>query len=136
MRLLNFCFVAIVASVLVLSSCKKDDSPKDLLTDGAWTAANYEYEDTDGTFIADFENCEKDDTVTFNSDGTFTSSPGSDLCDPDDTSESGTFTLNEEGSVLTWTVDGQSIPFTVTELTSSRLVLEIDFFGSLVSNNI
>lgn len=123
-------------ALFALASCKKDDkdSVKDLLTSGDWIQTDYRYDDNgDGELTADesdIEACEKDDVTTFSSDGKYTYNDGSNVCDPDFPNEgAGTWVLAADDKTLTISEDGIALPFTITSISDSELVLEIDFLG-------
>jgi len=107
------------AAVILLASCSKDDDtiPCDLNASsfaGTYkiTAATYQANSTSPVEddFATWDPCEKDNILTFNSNGAFSTSGGAILCDPPEPAISGTWTLS--GSVVTiiLSVNGQDIP--------------------------
>ena len=125
-------FLALAA--ISFSACKKDSDPEDLLTGkSCWVMVKSEVLNTSTNQWEEdiIEACSQDDCSNFNTDKTFTVDEGSTKCDPDDPqSTSGTWLLSEDGKTLTITEDNVSLPFTVTELSSSKMVLEISFIGT------
>jgi hypothetical protein len=89
----------IILSVAVIAGCKKDDnknsstSKTQLLTTGNWKLTSDYLDpgyDVNGDGIADheminfYDACEKDNTLTFKSDGTVTIDEGPTKCNPTD----------------------------------------------------
>lgn len=127
-----------IALVLVFASCKKDDdnsmTPEEYLTAGNWkvtgmtinppiTVLGIEYSDIYTLFVQD---CDKDDLIKFNSDGTLTEDEGPTKCDPDDpqTTTDGTWTLSENGVTLTINYPGDDPEVaTVKSLNGTNLVI-------------
>jgi hypothetical protein len=76
------------------------------------------------------EPCSADDCLSFSEDGNFSSDEGATKCDPSDPETTdGTYVFSEDGKTLTLIEDGISIPFVVTELTSTKLVLSVSFIS-------
>lgn len=124
--------LAFAVGIFVLASCKKDDdSPKDLLTgQSCWKVVKQEsrLSATDPWEAEVVEPCSADDCLNFSDDGNFSSDEGATKCDPSDPeTTTGTYVLSEDGKTLTLTEDGISLPFVVTELTSTKLVLSVSF---------
>ena len=135
-KMTKFSAVALAAlscGVLLFSSCKKDkDSPKDLLSaPTCWKTVKSETRDAGTTTWTDeTASCSTDDCTSFASSGTYSFDEGATKYDPTDPqSSTGTFTLSDDGKILTITDSGFSLPFTVEELTSDKLVLTISFLG-------
>lgn len=119
--------------LFTVSSCKKDkDDPKDLLTSpSCWKTVKSESRiNTTDPWTDDTESCSTDDCTKFNADGTTSIDEGATKCDPGDPQTvSGTFELSEDGKTITITESGFTLPATVEELTSKKLVLTVSFFG-------
>ncbi len=126
-------FAAIAACTLLFASCKKDDKPEDLLTGtSCWKQVKSETRSTatDAWVEGTIDACSKDDCTSYTSDGKTNFDEGATKCDPSDPQTStGTYTLSEDGKILTLTQDGFSFPVTIEELTSSKLVIRISFLG-------
>ena len=124
-------FLAVAAMSFV--ACKKDASPEELLTgEACWAQVKSEiYNDAISQWENDpIEACSIDDCTKFNSDKTLAFDEGATKCDPNDPQTSvGSWSLSADGQVLTISQDGISLPFTVTELSSSKMVLEVSLFG-------
>jgi hypothetical protein len=125
--------MAFVAGIFVLASCKKDDSPKDLLTgQSCWKIVKQESRaDATAAWATDVaESCTADDCTSFTTDGKTSTDEGATKCEPTDPqSSTGTYVLSEDGKTLTVTEDGFSLPFVVEELTSKKLVISVSFLG-------
>ena len=76
------------------------------------------------------DDCTKDDCTKLNSDKTVTFDEGATKCDPNDPqSSTGTWSVSADGKTLTVTVDGETTSGTIVELSSTKLVLEVEFLG-------
>lgn len=127
-------FSAIVALFILnlVSACKKDDSPKDILTSvSCWQLVKQEsrsqssdpWSTTFGVFACRADNC-----ISFSSDNTFVEDEGATTCDStDQQTTTATFSLSEDGKTLTFLRYGFMQTATVEELTSSKLVVTFTF---------
>lgn len=124
---------ALCCFLITVSSCKKDkDDPKDLLTSpSCWKTVKTESRSTTTeAWTDDTETCSTDDCTKFNSDGTTSFDEGATKCDPTDPQTlTGSFVLSEDGKTITITESGFSLPATVEELTSKKLVITVTFLG-------
>lgn len=134
--------LAIAASALFVTSCtdkSKDDetvTPKaktktELITAGKWQMSaatltmNDNGVDTTYDFFADMEACEKDDFMTFGTDGNGSEDEGATKCDPaDDQTTSGKWSFYDNETKLIITVDGDADTADIVELTESTLKLK------------
>jgi Lipocalin-like domain len=125
-------FALVVCGVFVFSSCKKDDSPQDLLSGpGCWKTVKSETRSSSTDAWTDSsEACSTDDCSSFTSDGKYSFDEGATKCDAsDDQTSSGTYVLSEDGKTMTLTQDGLSFTFSVEELTAKKMVLVVSFLG-------
>jgi hypothetical protein len=113
----------IIACLTILAACKKDDadpSKKELLCGKNWKMTALTINATGVTidvFALYYEDCDKDDLVRFNEDGT-TLMDYKVRCDPSDpATETGTWSFNSDQTVLT--MDGDA--YNIVELTGSTL---------------
>lgn len=124
-----------LASITVFSSCTDDTptpektTPKDIVASGTWTrtamTVNPGYEDEMGNIYTDAlaveEACERDNTLSYNENGTGIYGPGKMKCDGDDeVLYTFDWSLNSDGSVITKDGDDHKI----LELTENKMVLE------------
>ena len=127
-----------IASIIVLSSCEKNDdetkSTTDYLTAGNWKVTGMTVSpgiEVMGITITDLyqyliEDCTKDDLIKFNVDGTVTDDEGATKCDPDDpqTTDDGTWTLTNDDKTITITYpDEDPAPATIVSINGSTLVV-------------
>jgi glutamine cyclotransferase len=108
------------AFAIIVTSCNKDDSnmtKKEMLTAKSWKISSSK---TNG--VADvIEDCQKDDFLTFATDGTYTFNPGTNKCFSTESIDNGTWELTSDEKYLI--VDGDSI--TIVELTASRFTFKL-----------
>ncbi len=127
-------FVSILALVAVATSCKDDDedpqaSKTELLTAKSWKQTKIKAMGVEG----EPDDCDKDDTYTFNKDKSYKQDEGATKCDPDDAQTiNGTWEFNSgETSIKTTVTEGGiSISFDqqILELTSSTLKVKYTIF--------
>lgn len=128
MKKITFIFsLAFVVMTLVFSSCNDDEtkSKTDYLTSGSWSFSAVAYRmdngaemDVSDEFLAD---CEKDNIITFLTNGTYTSDAGADDCDGDSPDETGTWAWKENETVLAVTSDGDTSELELISITSSQM---------------
>lgn len=113
--------ITISIILVTFSACRKDDekTTKDFLTDGQWKVTDIELNPGIETVpglppikdVYDFvftEDCNKDDLIIFNDDGTITEDEGLTKCDPNDPQSvtENTWTMNEEETTISATFFG------------------------------
>ena len=107
-------------------SCKKDDdnSGGTVSIVGDWIQIGAT-EDGISTWETDYDDCEKDDITTFQSDGKYVIDEGATKCDPNDPqiSDSGTYSLSSDQKQLT--MDG--FVFDVVKFTASEMTVSLKF---------
>lgn len=126
----------LAVSAFSFVACNDDEdtqTPEDLLTSAScWSPVKDEIFNPQTNQWEDqgVDDCTKDDCTKLNSDKTVSFDEGATKCDPSDPQTStGTWSLSADGKTLTITVDNETVPGTVVELTSSKLVLEVEFLG-------
>jgi uncharacterized lipoprotein YehR (DUF1307 family) len=118
-------FLALVA-LFVVSSCSDDDSDAsrtDLLTSKSWVVTKYEVE-VSGQSIdltEDYMDCEGDNVITFSKDGKYNQTAGTNTCNGDEESETGTWALKNSDKTIVLTVDGDVVEIEIHSLSSSTL---------------
>ncbi len=115
-KYLIFIFLTVFIST---TSCNTDESnlsAKDLLTAKSWKLQSIK---TNGV-VVEAEECQKDDILTFLSDGTYKKSPGTNKCDMMDEIESGPWILSEDEKNLIIDDDWK---ISIIELTNNKLVI-------------
>jgi hypothetical protein len=141
MRKLTLLFLAISMAAFV-SSCKKEESSTpannnntgggsnltktEMLTAKKWKLVGLTVGGAD--FYSQFDDCDKDDTFEYKTDGTYIEDEGATKCDPSDpqviTTATWKFTDNETK------LEADGVTATIKELTATKMVLEGDFLGS------
>ena len=117
-------FTNLVLCIFVLTlisiSCKKDavtKTKKEILTASKWKVSS---EKINGVARI-FEDCSRDDFMTFAINGTYTSNPGAIKCDPSEAIYTGTWALSSDEKYLI--MDGDNA--TIIALTETRMVLSV-----------
>ncbi len=119
MKSTKYLILFILASVLAISSCKKDEatlSKRELLTARSWQLLSIK--ENGVTDVLD--ECDKDNILTFISDGTYTFDPNVIKCDLVNVIESGTWSLSSDEKFLILDDGGL---MTIIELTKTKLVI-------------
>ncbi len=133
---ISLLMLALAAGVFA-TSCKKDDdddnkSKKEILTEAScWATVKTEtYDANTGVwFETPVPNCDKDDCLRFYTDGVAIIDEGALLCDSSDPlTIEGTWALSVDETTITLNIDGYTAPAKIIEISSNKLVLEIDFF--------
>ena len=121
-RLFTVVFLISFAFVANVTSCKKDGpnlTKKEMLTAKTWKLLS-----SKSNGVANvIEDCEKDDFLNFAASGTYTVNPGTNKCDPEETTDSGTWLLSSDEKYMI--VDGDSA--TIVELTASRFTFSMTY---------
>jgi hypothetical protein len=131
----------IILTLVLFNSCKKDEqkSNTDLLTGKYWkiteltVSPGFPVFDAYGNITgytddiyAQMEACAKDDTRKYNADGTYIWDAKIKCAVDDVQSGSGTWMFNTDETVITETGNGESISYTIIELTDSRYKFSYD----------
>lgn len=125
MRKTIFAFASVLI-ILVSFGCNKDKDDNKVSIVGTWTlqsqtTKSYVGTSTDPTDTDNYDpSTDGVSTVTFNADGTLTSVS-------DGETDNGTYTYDANNKKLTLTQDIITLPYTVTTLTSSNLVLHGEY---------
>ncbi|KYP15517.1 MAG: hypothetical protein A1D16_21355 [Flavihumibacter sp. CACIAM 22H1] len=117
---------------MTLFSCKKsNDEPKSkpvLLSSGLWKISSIGVDlDKNNTVDLPYplENCEKDNTLEFKSDGTGISYEGATKCDPEDPdTENFTWALKNNETILSIAIPGSFFSGETTLITLNSTTLE------------
>jgi hypothetical protein len=108
-----------LALLLITISCKDDDpvSKRGLLTGKTWIVVKYEI---DGADVTDQrEECEKDDSLIFFTDGTFTADIGEVKCDEFDEDSDGTWEFKANETIIGIQPAGEpNLDWNIQELTA------------------
>ena len=123
MKSIEYLILIILCLAVALTACQKDKesrSKKEILTANSWKLASYKLNDEEMVL----EDCQKDNYLTFNNNGTYTDNTGPVLCDIYETNFNGTWTLSDNGKTLTLE-SVQGVQTASVEITESKLVLTI-----------
>jgi hypothetical protein len=120
----------LLCAVLLATSCSKDDetpSRKAILTAKAWKISKVEVKvnGTTSDFTVFFlEDCNKDNSFTFQENGTYKDDVGTDDCDGDEANSTGTWSLSSDEKTLTITTDGDAETWNINSIDSNKIVIE------------
>jgi hypothetical protein len=131
---MKFTSIIALACVMALASCSKDDAAtgpkKDVLTGGtskSWKVSavsvtvSGQTVDITSTILADA--CDKDDFLTFKSDGAYLEDEGALKCfTSSPQTVTGTFTVNTAETEVTTKTSSSTTVYTIVELTGSKFV--------------
>ncbi len=132
---MKFTSIIALACIMAFASCSKDAavSKKDTLTGGSsksWKISTVsvvvsgKVVDVTASLITD--PCDKDDFVTFKSDGAYLEDEGALKCSASSPqSTTGTFTLDAAETTVTTKISSTTTVFTISELTSAKFVSTI-----------
>jgi hypothetical protein len=123
MKTADYLFLIIIALTVSVTACQKDKesrSIKEILNSSSWKISSYKLNDEEIALL----DCQKDNYLTFNSNGTYTDYTGTILCNIYETNINGTWTLSDDGKTLT--LDSvQGVQSASVEINESKLVLTI-----------
>jgi len=131
MKSLNFLSLLILVTIILTTSCKKDEakvfSKSEILTAHPWKKVSVIVNGESD--LADFE---KDDIIIYSTNGTFTLNPGLIKSDKNDVGLFGTWSLSDDGLYLTINESDDDVYFSeyivkVTELSLSKLATSYEF---------
>jgi hypothetical protein len=110
-------------TVLLLSvtGCQKDELTKsktEILTAGSWRVSSYKINQEEIALM----DCQKDNYMSFNADGSYTDYVGSLKCEISESDITGTWILSDDGVTLTLE-SLQGIQNAAAEITENKLVL-------------
>lgn len=134
-------FTVLAVLVVLLSTCKKDESNTDKLCGKYWISTAVTIDPpiiVGGTPITDFfsqmAQCWKDDLQKFDKNGIYTFDEGASKCAVNDPQTvTGTWAFNSDETIATVTWGGGSRSYTIISLSSSKLVAkytELADYGS------
>ena len=129
--------LALIAAVLLISSCKKDDEKTrtEIITGSTcWKLSKIEEKDG-GVYVdvtsSDYDPCELDDCARFNADGTYILNDSGEKCTGStDPIEEGTWSLSNSDQTLTIIADGFPIVATIESISESQMVITFNIFGT------
>jgi len=126
--------IALLATSMLVSSCKKDDDPSpsrtELLTAKSWVTTSSEIEYNGQRFpFTLVEDCDKDDVTTFTKDGKYTVNVGTKLCD-NEKNYGGVWQFKDNDTILQLKEDGETEfdDNAISVLTDTKLTVFIEEF--------
>jgi hypothetical protein len=130
MKFSGILFLSLIG-LMTFNSCVKDEA--DISIIGIWHLSDLKTDkDGDGIYTSVIEECQKDDTATFGEGGEYIGDSGSVKCHEFDAqSILGTWLLSEDGTELSFTVDGNTITSDVITLSKHIMILRVTDFGSI-----
>lgn len=112
----------IVSLTVFWVGCRKDNVTieKEFLTSVKWKIVSAKVNG-----IESVKDCDKDDLLIFNTDGTFTYHPGSLVCTEGQTGMTGTYRFSENEAQVSITINKKVIPFSISRINNEGLLLTI-----------
>ena len=123
MKTTDYLILIILGLTVAVTACQKDKESKskeEILCSDSWKISSYKLNDEEISLTE----CQRDNYLTFNSNGTYTDYTGPILCDIYETNINGTWTLSDDGKTLTLE-SVQGVQSASVEITASKLVLTI-----------
>ncbi len=131
--ILNLALLAVIVAAFSIQGCKKDEvvTNKSLLQGFKWKVTG---ETTDGKeSFSTQPACEKDNTLTFGTDGNAIFDEGAIKCaSSDPQSTTNTYTLSADENTVTVKEAGFSLDFKILEISKTTLKLESNFLSTVV----
>jgi len=113
MKRVKYLIVLMFALTLGLTSCTKDEAK---IASKTWKVVSMKMNETEM-----IQECDKDDVFTFTDDGKYTANPGTNKCDTDDVTKTGSWSLSDDGKSLV--LDG--VTCSVVELTKKSFIFSM-----------
>jgi hypothetical protein len=129
MKAIGHLIVIIFGITLALPACRKEKSTRsasELLTSVSWQISSYKINDAEVVLM----DCQKDNYLTFNTDGTYTDYVGDITCSISETNINGNWSLSADGKILTME-SLQGVQTATIEVTESKLILTITDDGDI-----
>lgn len=121
MKILRMILLIVTLTVFWVG-CRKDKETiaKEFLAGDTWTMVSAKVNG-----IESVKDCDKDDLLIFNSDGTFTYHPGYLVCTEGQTGLSGTYLLSKDETQVSITINKKVISLNINRIGDERLLLTI-----------
>jgi len=129
-KLLTKCFLAFLASLLILSCGKKDDVPASdtHLLYGKWQLTQVRFTETGPFLEMPIAYCQRDDVVEFKADKVFVRDNGQNLCNPQESSIIvSKWSIYQEAKVIVF----EDIEYQILSLSQGKLELYREVQGGL-----
>jgi hypothetical protein len=130
MKKISHLIIIISAITLALTACQKEKasvSAKEMLTAVSWKVSSYKINDEEIALM----DCQKDNYLTFNTDGTYTDYVGDITCSISETNINGTWSLSADGKILTLE-SLQGVQTASLEISKSKMILTITDDGDII----
>jgi len=146
MKKILFYFLFLAPVTFLLTSCEKDDPIVEVQTNselilGTWniTAATIDPPSftTGSDLYATYDDCDKDDLLTFESGDVVKRDEGATKCSASDPQTiSGTYAFNPDETILTHTLDGTTVSSTITSIDATTMILVEKITVGVVENTL
>jgi hypothetical protein len=121
MKAIAHLITIIFGMTVALPSCQKEKeakSVKEMLTAVSWKVASYKVNDAEVVLM----DCQKDNYITFRTDGTYTDYVGDITCSISETNTNGTWSLSGDGKILTMQ-NLHAIQAALLDITENKMIL-------------
>ena len=122
MKAFNYLIPFVLGLTLVVA-CREDEetnSKKEILASKSWKVSTYKVNGEEMALM----DCQKDNYITYDANGTYIDYVGTIKCSISETNINGTWTLSDDGKILSL-VSIQGVQSASVEITESKLVLTI-----------
>ena len=122
MKAFNYLIPFVLGLTLVVA-CQEDEetnSKKEILASKSWKVSTYKVNGEEMALM----DCQKDNYITYDANGTYIDYVGTIKCSISETNINGTWTLSDDGKILSL-VSIQGVQSASVEITESKLVLTI-----------
>ena len=129
MKTFNNLIIIILGITLSLSACQKKhvtNSAKEMLTSVSWQVTSYKINDAEIVLM----DCQKDNYITFRTDGTYTDYVGDIPCSLSEKNINGTWSLTDDGKILTME-SLQGVQTASLEISGSKMILTMTDDGDI-----
>jgi hypothetical protein len=129
MKTISHVIIIIFGITVALSGCQKEKvtiPAKEILTFGSWKVASYKINDAEIVLM----DCQKDNYLTFRTDGTYTDYVGDITCSISEKNINGTWSLSADEKILTME-SLQGIQTASIEISASKMILTMTDDGDI-----
>ena len=129
MKSINYLILLVFAVTIIVSSCKKEEANlmlKEMLIKKSWKFSSMKING-----LETIQDCNNDDIMTFEENGTYLSTCGAVTCSAGETNTSGTWALSNNGKSITIGSTSYSIVITENKVVIANVIMELTLIPAL-----